>query len=96
MIGGAARGLIEIGNDGAIGQAEEAVELAHPLQISPCQIVVHGDDVHALAFQRIEIHRQRGDQGLALAGAHLGNLTAMQHHAADQLHIEMPHAQHAL
>jgi hypothetical protein len=40
-------------------------------------------------------YRQRGDQGLALAGAHLGDLALVQHHAADQLHVEVAHAEHA-
>jgi hypothetical protein len=34
--------------------------------------------VHALAGQRIQVHRQRGGQGLAFAGAHLGNLAVVQ------------------
>ncbi len=32
------------------------------------------------------------DQGLALAGAHFGDLAVVQGHAADQLHIEVAHA----
>jgi hypothetical protein len=52
--------------------------------------------VHALARQRVEIGRQRSDQGLALAGAHLGDPTAVQDHAADELHVEVPHPKHAL
>ena len=39
---------------------------------------------------------QRGDQRLALAGAHFGDLAVVQRHAADQLHVEVPHAQRAL
>jgi hypothetical protein len=51
--------------------------------------------VHALAFQRVEVDRQGRDQGLALAGAHLGDLARVQHHAADQLHVVVAHAEHA-
>jgi hypothetical protein len=48
--------------------------------------------VHALAGQRVEVDRQRRHQRLALAGAHLGDLAVVQHHAADELDVEVPHA----
>ena len=46
--------------------------------------------------KRIEDRGQRRDEGLALAGLHLGDLALVQDHAADQLHVEMPLAQRAL
>jgi hypothetical protein len=49
----------------------------------------------ALAGQRVEICRKRGDQSLALAGLHLGDLAGVQHHATDQLHVEMAHIEDA-
>ena len=45
-----------------------------------------------LPASAFRIDRQRRDQRLALAGAHLGDLAVVQHHAADQLHVEGPHA----
>ena len=75
--------------------AEEAVDPAHPLRVAAGEVVVDGDDVDALAGERIEIRRQRGDQRLAFAGLHLGDLAAVEDHAADQLHVEVPHVQHA-
>ena len=83
-------------HDHADAHAEELVDLAHPLGVAARQVVVHGDDMHALAGQRVQIDRQRGDQGLALAGLHLGDLAVVQHHAADQLHVEMALAERAL
>ena len=80
----------------ADGQAEEAVDLPHPLGVAPGQVVVDRDDVDALAVERVEIDRQRGDQGLAFAGPHLGDLALVQDHAADQLHVEMALAERAL
>ena len=41
----------------------------------------------------IQVSRQCRHQCLALTGFHFGYLAVMQHHAADQLTIEMPHAQ---
>ena len=81
-------------DDDADGEAEELVDLAHPLAVALGEVVVDGDDMDALAGERVEIDRQRRDQGLAFAGAHLGDARLVEHHAADQLDIEMPHAEH--
>ena len=85
-----------LGQDHPHRHAEEGVDLAHPLRVATGQVVVDGDDVHALARQRVEVGRQRRHQRLALAGPHLGDLAGVQHHAADQLHIEVAHAERAL
>ena len=82
-------------HDDADGQAEKLVDAAHPFGVARGEIVVDGDDMDALAGQRVEIDRQRGDQRLALAGAHFGDAAIIEHHAADQLHVERPHAKHA-
>ena len=58
------------------GQAEEAVDLAHPLGVALGQVVVDGDDVDALAGERVEIDRQGRDQRLAFAGVHFGDLAS--------------------
>ena len=50
----------------------------------------------ALARQCIEIDGERGHQRLAFAGLHFGNAALMQHHAADELHIEVALAQGSL
>ena len=75
-------------HDDAGGQAEKTVELAHPFGIAPGQIIVDGDDVHALAGQRVEIDGQRGDQRLALARLHLRDAAFVKDHAANQLNVE--------
>ena len=77
-------------------QTQEAIDLAHPVRVAARKIVVHCDDVHAGAGQGVEIRGQRRHQRLALAGLHLGDLAVVQHHAADQLHVEVAHAQRAL
>ena len=75
--------------DDADVEPEEAEHRAHPIRVALRQIFVDGDDVHALAAERIQVRRQRGHQRLALAGAHFGDLAGMQRQAADQLHIEV-------
>ena len=78
------------------GEPEEAVDAAHPLGVAAGEVVVHRDHMHPTARQRVEVGGQRGDQRLALAGAHLGDLAVVQHHAADELDVEVAHAVHPL
>ena len=94
-VGGAALLVGEAVHDDADGQAEEFVDAAHPFGVALGEVVVDGDDVDALAGERVQIDGERGDQRLALAGAHLGDAAIVQHHAADELDVEGPHAEHA-
>ena len=82
-------------HDDADFHAEEAIDLPHPFGVAPGQVVVHGDDMDAIAGQGIQVDGQGGDQRLALASLHLGDLAVVQHHAAHQLNVEMPLAQRA-
>jgi len=45
--------------------------------------------VSALAEQGVQIERQRGDERLAFARLHLGDLALVQDDAANKLHVEM-------
>ena len=95
-IGGAFFLGTHAGDDHPDAHPEKLINLAHPVGVAPGQIVVDRHHVDALAGQRVEVDRQRRHQGLALAGAHFGDLAFVQHHAADQLHVEMAHVQRAL
>ncbi|MNQ14086.1 hypothetical protein D3C85_270250 [compost metagenome] len=77
-------------------QAQPCIQAAHGFGIALRQVIIDGDDMHALARQGIQVGGQGCHQGLALARAHLRDLTEMQDHAADHLHVEMAHAQDAL
>jgi len=76
-------------------QAEEVVEAPHPLGVALREVVVHRHDVHAASGQRVQVGRERRDERLAFARAHFRDLAVVQDHAADQLHIEVTHLQHA-
>ena len=76
-------------HDHADGHAEELVNLPHPLRVAACEIVVDGDDMHALAAERVEIDGGGRDKGLAFAGAHLRDRALVQDQAADQLDVEV-------
>ena len=88
-------GVVQLVLDHADRHAEEAVDLAHPLGVAAGEVVVDRDDVHALAFERVEVGGQRGDERLAFAGLHFRDPAAVQHHAADELHVEVAHVEHA-
>ncbi len=87
--------VVQIVHDDAHGQAEKAIELAHPLRVALGQVVVDRDDVDAAATERIQINRKSRDQRFSFAGLHFGDLALVQHHAADQLHIEVAHLEDA-
>jgi hypothetical protein len=93
-VGALALGVVQVMLDDADGHAEEAVDRAHPLRVAAGQVVVDRHDVHALAFERVQIGGQCRHERLAFARLHLGDLALVQHRAADQLDVEVPHFQH--
>ena len=95
-VGGRAILVRKVVNDDPDAHAEEFIDLPHPFGVALGEIVVDRDDMHAFAGERVEIDGERGDQRLAFAGAHLGDPALVQHHAADQLHVEMALAERAL
>ncbi len=95
-IGLLALAIVQPMDDHAGGHAEEGIDLTHPGRVAPGEVVVDGDDVDALACERVEIDRKRRHQRLAFAGLHLGDVAFMQYQAADQLHVEMALAERPL
>ncbi|SKY04563.1 Uncharacterised protein [Mycobacteroides abscessus subsp. abscessus] len=70
-------------------ETEEAVDASHPLRVALCEVVVDGDDMHAVAGQRIEVGGQHTGQGLALTRLHLGDVAVMQRGTTHDLHVEV-------
>jgi hypothetical protein len=50
--------------------------------------------VYAFTFQRIQVCRQGGNQGLSFTRLHFRDLALMQYVAANQLHVKVPHVEH--
>jgi hypothetical protein len=96
---GSVRGALFVGGLAGLhhadGHAEEAVDRPHPVRVALGQVFVDGDDVRAFAGQRVQVRSERRDQRLAFAGAHLGDFALVQHHAADELHVEVTQAERA-
>ena len=82
--------------DEAGAQAERLVDRAHPLHVALRQVVVHGDEMHVHARQRVQVERQRRDERLSLAGLHLGDVALVERDPAHQLDVEVAHAERAL
>ena len=78
------------------GHSQVLVDAAHPLGVALCQIIVDGNDMHALAGDSIEVAGQGGNKGLAFAGLHLGDMPLVQRHGADELYVKVTHARDAL
>ncbi len=95
-VGFAALLVGEVVDDDADGEAEEAVDLAHPLGVAFGEVVVDGDDVYAVAGQGVQVAGQGGDQGFAFAGFHFGDLALVKDDAADELDVEVAHLDGAL
>ena len=55
-VGDFALHVVEVVHDYADGQSEELVDAAHPLGIALGEVVVDGDYVDALAFERVQIN----------------------------------------
>ena len=89
-------GVVETVDDDADGKAEEFVDLAHPFGVALGQVIVDRDDVDAAGAKRVEIDRKSGDQRLAFAGLHFRDLALVQHHAADELDVEVALTERAL
>ena len=82
---------VHSGDDDAGAHAEKVVDRAHPLRVAPGKVVVHRDDVHAAAGERVQVGRKGGDERLALAGPHLGDMALVERDATDELDVEVTH-----
>ena len=95
VVGAALVLLGHVRHDDADREPEGVVDEAHPVGVAAGEVVVDGDDVDAAAGQRVEVGRHGGDERLALAGLHLGDVALVQEDAADQLHVEGAQAEGA-
>src|ERR1019366_5090504 len=84
-----------LAGDDPDAHAQEVVDGSVPSRVTAGQVVVDGDQVSALAHQRVQVQGEGRHQGLAFAGPHLGDLAVVEHDAPDQLDVEVAHPQDA-
>ena len=58
----------------ANAHAEKAVDATHPLGVTLGEVIVHSDDMDALAGNGIQVSRESCHKGLAFTCAHLGDI----------------------
>ena len=72
------------------------MDFPHPFRVTLGKIVVHRNDMHALARKCVEICGQGRNEGLTFTRTHFCDTALMQANTADDLHAEMAHTEHAL
>ena len=94
-VGLAASLVVHVGEDHAHGEAQEAVDRAHPLGVTLCQVVVDGDDVDAFAFKGIEVACRNAGEGLSFTCLEFQDLAFMQDDGSHDLHVVVALAQNS-
>ena len=81
--------VVEFGVDASCGESECVEDPSHPSGVSFGEVVVDGDDVDSFFVERVERGGQGGDERLAFACFHLGDVAFVQGDSSDDLHIEV-------
>ena len=89
-------GVLALALDDADGEAHDVVDRAHPDRVAACEVVVDGNEVRALAGERVEHDRRDLSERLSFTGLHLGDSALVQDDAADELDVVLPHSEGAL
>src|SRR3989338_7196660 len=70
-------------------ESEERIDLSNPHRVTAGKIIVHRDDMDPFPRECIQICWKRRDESLAFTGAHFGNIAIMEHHASNELDVEV-------
>ncbi len=70
-VSGAALHVVQIVYDHPHRKSQHLVDRPHPFGVAAGQVIVHRDDVHALAGQCVQIRGQCSDERLAFTRLHL-------------------------
>ena len=73
-------------------EAHEGEDRAHPACVAAGEVVVHGHHMHTTATNGIDGGTERTNERLPFAGAHLRDLSLMQHDGAENLFVVRAHA----
>ena len=79
--------------DKSDGKTKELIEMAHPLTVALCQVIIDSDHVDALSCESVEVNRESSHEGFTFTCLHLSDTALMKAHTADELNIKMAHAE---
>ena len=87
-VGGAALILRKPVHYNAAGKAHKAVDLSHKFPLVRGEVIVYGDDMHAVARKGVQICGKGRGKRFSIARLHFGDAPLVKHHAAEQLYSE--------
>ena len=82
--------VVHLAEDDPDAHPEEGEDGAHPAGVPLGQVVVHRDDVDALAGEAVEVRGGNAGQGFPFAGLHLRDPPLVEDDGAHELHVEDP------
>ena len=86
--------LAEPGDHETDTETEPAVNPTHPFRVATGQIVVHCDEMDALARQPVQVGGQGRDEGLAFTRFHFSDPAKVQSSTTHQLNVVVALAEH--
>ncbi len=87
--------VFHAGNDDADRKPHEFMNFSHPFRVAAGEVIVDRDDMHAFARKRFEIAGQSCNERFAFARLHFSDSALKQTDTADDLNVEVAHAEHA-
>ena len=72
-------------------KTKEHIDRSIPLGVTFGEVVIDGHYVYAFVGQSVQVNRERCDECLTFTGSHLGDLTLMQYHTAEELNVIVDH-----
>ena len=82
-------GIFFFVDDKTYGKTHKAVNLAHPLAVASCKVIVDGNDVNTVARKSVEVCGKGCNKSFTFTCSHFGNSALMKNDTADNLHGEV-------
>ena len=79
-------------NDKAYLETHELIELAHPLGVTACKVIIDRNNVNSVTRKSVEVSGEGSNKSFTFTCFHFGNTSLMKNNAADDLNREMLHA----
>ena len=80
-------------NDKAYLETHELIELAHPLGVTSCKVIIDRNDVNAVARKSVEISGEGSNKSFTFTCFHFCDSSLMKNDTADNLNREVLHTE---